>query len=75
MPFDDRPRSAQAAIMCTWPDFQTWLGVSDKIMADRALKERTGVLSKTEFDNSMMAAGQWEATKLAFRRETAWTFR
>lgn len=74
MSLDDKPRPCQAAIMATWPDFQAWLGVVDKEHAKLAIKERTGVLSFTEFRTSMIAAGAWEGCKRAFQRETEWTF-
>lgn len=60
--------------MCTWPDFQAWLGATDKDQAKLAVKERTGVLSFAEFRTSFIAAGAWEGCKVAFRRETEWTF-
>lgn len=65
-PFRSLPRSQQAALKCNDPDFQNWIGARgrpDMVGQDTArhLRERLGVQSRSELDETDAAGKRWDA--------------
>jgi len=61
--------STTAAILCTNPRFQSWLGASDADEAAQVLRERCQVASRRELDANPAAAERFHALRRTFAYE------
>lgn len=58
--------STTAAILCTNPRFQAWLGASDADEAAQVLRERCQVASRRDLDTDRQAAKRFHALRRTF---------
>lgn len=58
--------SRAAAMMCANPDFQKWLGVSDKDAAAEFVRVACNVKSRREFDTDPEAAERFHTLRKQF---------
>jgi len=71
-----RSRSSLAFLMCRDVNFQHWIGCKDTLMpvhpdapihtADDLLKDRIGIMSKSELDTDPEAAARFDALRTDF---------